>query len=233
MEVNPRPWTAVYNDTLFDVSVSDGAFRTYMALRSYDFGTESFQFVRKSSPREFASTEGPFSGKYEAWPSEQRLAELLGVGERTIRNRHRDLQRAGWITIEKRPRRNGGGQYNVYSLLREFRETPWKDRWNTRKNDIDSEPEHRKFVSDVVAHTGNELPVWEGHTGNSLPTNKKNSKPEQEELKSEEDQSPPAASLTSPDPSDPWGLEHWDRQFEGEWFAELWAQLLAEDDLPR
>lgn len=48
----------------------------------------------------------------DAWPSEQRLTQMLGISDSTLRRALRELERAGLIATTRR----GRGQTNVYRL---------------------------------------------------------------------------------------------------------------------
>lgn len=93
-QINQEPqrtgfwYTQIPNYILRDTRLTSTAFRLYAALASYA------------------------NAEKVCWPGQQRLAQDLGVSERTIRVRLKELEEAGYITI----RRRGRQQTNVYCL---------------------------------------------------------------------------------------------------------------------
>lgn len=87
--LHQRGWTQLPNAVLFNENLSAAAVRFYAALVHYA------------------------GQKAECWPGQERLAESLGVSERTIRALRGELEAEGLL----RTRRRGRGLTNLYVLL--------------------------------------------------------------------------------------------------------------------
>ena len=117
----PRGFVQLPRAVLFHPALSDGAKVLFGALLSY------------------AWQEG------SCFPGQARLADDLGVTERTIRNRLRELEGAGVLCIKQR----GQGKTNVYLLLCPDGEPEVGER---------SEPPP-PARNEASAQTGNQIPV--------------------------------------------------------------------------
>ncbi|HEY1015710.1 MAG TPA: helix-turn-helix domain-containing protein [Herpetosiphonaceae bacterium] len=99
--------TIIYNTILLNPLLSVEARLLYMILKSY-----------------------AWFGKDDAFPGQETLANLMGVGDRQIRNYRAELEASGLIEKEQR----GLGLTNLYLLTDEFNEETWKP-WRDAKRD--------------------------------------------------------------------------------------------------
>jgi len=83
-------FTPLLNSIIDDRTLSAGAFRLYAALASYCW-----------------------NGSDTCWPAASRLAEQLGVAERTVQRQLDQLVTAGYVRKHCRP-----GRTNEYELVR-------------------------------------------------------------------------------------------------------------------
>jgi DNA-binding transcriptional MocR family regulator len=95
-------------------------------------------------------------GEAVCWPSQRLLASETGVSQPTISRRLRDLEAAGWLTIERRLSPNGWVM-NVYTLLQPFAVSRWLAERIVKRARSRRPPMHREAVNTngvVVAHGG-------------------------------------------------------------------------------
>lgn len=98
IEEGPLPETVGFRFAMipealvYDEAVSDGAVRLFAALLRHGMDPKS------------------------CYPSLERLAELLGKTDRTIRRQIRELESAGWVEVVTRHRPDGGQTSNGYRL---------------------------------------------------------------------------------------------------------------------
>jgi pyocin large subunit-like protein len=85
------------------------------------------------------------NNQWQAWPSAQRLAELTGLNERTVRRKLTDLKKAGYIFIETR---NVGGRQssNMMTIQRKGGQTVSRGRAERPPNI----PKNKNNISSVI-----------------------------------------------------------------------------------
>jgi len=84
-----KNFTQIENIKIDDSNISDGAFRTYMAIRSYKYGN------------------------HDVFPSIKSIAKKRGKSIKTITTHLNELRLKGWIKTKKR----GYSMSNLYELV--------------------------------------------------------------------------------------------------------------------
>jgi|GEM_PF-2902817 len=103
-ELDPRlldGFAQVPNAVLLDNKLSPMARLLYAVLASHDWATRKGKGRRR---------------KGVVWPSQERLAALLGCSTRTVRRCLAELERHGYIRIDYAPGGVGGGGHARYTL---------------------------------------------------------------------------------------------------------------------
>jgi hypothetical protein len=125
-----RGFTQIPNGILFDPDLSPSAVRLWAALASFAWRDES------------------------VWPGQERLAEMIGLSDRTVRTLCAELRSAGLLESKRR----GLGRTNVYVLF--GAEVGFRSERKSASDEVDEEKK-TKTPSSPSASKRRPDPVWD------------------------------------------------------------------------